>query len=147
MDMTAAPLTILVSGMIAGEPHQGGATWAVLQYLLGFRRLGHDVYFVEPVRKPALRPAGATLEASLNAAYFRQVAAEFGLKNSALLLAGSRETIGLPYNELQSVGRRADVLVNISGMLVDEELTDHIPIRVYLDLDPAFIQLWHAAQG
>ena len=32
--------TILVSGMMAGDPHHGGATWAVLQYLLGFRRLG-----------------------------------------------------------------------------------------------------------
>ena len=33
--------------MVAAAPHQGGATWAVLQYLLGFKRLGHDVYFVE----------------------------------------------------------------------------------------------------
>jgi hypothetical protein len=35
--------------MIAGTPHHGGATWAVLQYLLGLRRLGFDPYFVEPV--------------------------------------------------------------------------------------------------
>jgi len=41
--------TILVSGMIAAHPWQGGATWAVLQYVLGFRRLGYEVYLVEPI--------------------------------------------------------------------------------------------------
>ena len=36
--------------MIAADPYQGGATWAVLQYLLGLRRLGHRVCFVEPMK-------------------------------------------------------------------------------------------------
>src|SRR5918998_6653341 len=99
--MTATKLTILLSGMIAGVPHQGGATWAVLQYLLGLKRLGHDVYFVEPVEEAALLPTSAPLARSTNAAYFRRVMADFGLKQtSALLLAGTQETIGLPYDRL-----------------------------------------------
>lgn len=146
--MDRSKLTIVVSGMIAGNPHQGGATWAVLQYLLGFRRLGHDVYFVEPVQESSLQPAGAIFESSENAAYFRRVAAVFGLERSAaLLLAGSQRTVGSPYDELRSVGHRADMLINISGMLADEEVIGRIPTRVYLDLDPGFVQLWHAAQG
>jgi hypothetical protein len=32
-------------------------------------------------------------------------------------------------------------------MLTDEELTADIPCRAYLDLDPAFSQLWHMSQG
>ena len=48
--MAQPKLTILFSGMIAGDPWQGGATWAVLQYVLGLRRLGHDVVIVEPVK-------------------------------------------------------------------------------------------------
>jgi hypothetical protein len=48
---------------------------------------------------------------------------------------------------LLEVARRADVLINVSGMLTDEALTGRIPVRVYLDLDPAFNQLWHTAQG
>jgi hypothetical protein len=32
-------------------------------------------------------------------------------------------------------------------MLADEELKGRIPLRVYLDLDPVFNQLWHAAEG
>src|SRR5437867_306848 len=138
-------MRILVSGMIAADPHQGGATWAVLQYVLGLRRLGHDVYFVEPVQPKALRPEGTSFEASANADYFRAVAAEFGLRQGAtLLLAGSRQTVGQSYEELRKTARQADVLINISGMLVDEELIGSIPVRVYLDLDPAFIQFWHA---
>jgi len=32
-------------------------------------------------------------------------------------------------------------------MLADERLLEPIPTRVYLDLDPAFVQLWHAVNG
>ncbi len=146
--MAPAKLTILLSGMIAAVPHQGGATWAVLQYLLGLKRLGHDVYFVEPVEEAALLPAGAPLARSANAAYFRQVTADFGLEeSSALLLAGTQQTVGLPYARLRQLAPRTDVLINISGLLADEALTANIPLRVYLDLDPAFTQLWQAAQG
>ncbi|MBI3943417.1 MAG: hypothetical protein HY326_10430 [Chloroflexi bacterium] len=146
--MAGKKLTILLSGMIAATPYQGGATWAVLQYLLGFRRLGHEVYFVEPLAQTALRPASAPLAQSDNARYFRQVMADFRLeKAAALLLEGSQETVGLPYARLRAITQTADVLVNISGMLQDQELTGSIPTRVYLDLDPAFNQLWYAAQG
>lgn len=145
---TKARLTILLSGMIAGVPRQGGATWAVLQYLLGFRRLGHDVYFVEPVEAAALRPEGAPLARSTNAAYFRRVTSDFGLAaNSALLLAGTRQTVGLPYAGLREAARRADVLLNVAGLLTDPALTSDARARVYLDLDPAFTQLWHAAEN
>jgi hypothetical protein len=145
----AAPkLTIFLSGMIAADPFQGGATWAVLQYLLGFRQLGHDVYFIEPLLEKSVQPAGSLLAQSTNAAYFRQVVQRFGLKHhSALFRPGTREIVGLPYDQLCDVARRANVLVNISGMLTDEPLTSPIPRRVYLDLDPAFNQFWHATQG
>jgi hypothetical protein len=139
-----AKSSIVVSGMIATDPHQGGATWAVLQYVLGFGRLGHDVYFIEPVRTQAIRPTGAPLAESVNADYFRRVADDFGLEsNAALLREGTRETVGAPYEQLVRIAGRADLLVNISGMLTDPELTGPISTRVYLDLDPAFNQLWH----
>src|SRR5260370_29463813 len=120
----SAKRTILLSGMIAADPGQGGATWAVLQYLLGFKRLGHDVYFVEPVPEASLRPPGASLAQSDNAAYFRHVTADFGLEqSSALVLANTHQTVGLPCHELRETARRTDVLINISGMLTDEALT------------------------
>ncbi|MBI4870261.1 MAG: glycosyltransferase family 1 protein [Candidatus Riflebacteria bacterium] len=133
--------------MIAAVPHQGGATWAVLQYLLGFRRLGHEVHFVEPIAAQAIRPAGASLESSVNAAYFRDVVRDFGIEECASLLGPERQTVGVSYAGLRELARGADVLVNISGMLTDAALLEPIPVRLYLDLDPAFNQLWHATQG
>ncbi len=44
--------------MVAGDPHQGGASWAVLQYVAGLRSLGHEVVLVEPVEAAKLDPAG-----------------------------------------------------------------------------------------
>jgi hypothetical protein len=143
---------LLVSGMVAADPYQGGATWAVLQYLLGFRQLGYDVFFVEPIAAAKLRvrpslagASGSALDKSANAAYFRKVTRTFGLTGrAALLLAGTRETVGLPYDELRAAARRAVALVNLSGLLTDPELARPAPVRVYLDLDPAFTQLWQA---
>jgi hypothetical protein len=136
-------LTVLVSGMIAGVPGLGGATWAVLQYVLGLARLGHRVYFVEPVAGTSLRPDGSPLRRSSNRRYFEHVMSAFGLREeSALLLAGTGETIGLPYEELRRVATQADLLVNLSGALTDAALFDPVPVRAYVDLDPAFTQLW-----
>lgn len=138
-------LSIVLSGMLAGVPNQGGATWAVLQYLLGLRELGHRVTFIEPV---AAEAGGIPFEQSQSAHYFSDVCAAFGLGDSAALLRdGTRETIGLPYDRLVSAARDADLLINIAGMLTDANLLDRIPTRLYLDLDPAFTQLWHEAQG
>ena len=133
--------------MIAADPWQGGATWAVLQYLLGLRRLGHEVFFVEPVPATSLRPANAALADSENARYLKSVCDAYDLcDRAALVLAGSQETFGLSWGALKRIAVRTDLLLNISGMLADEALTAKIPVRVYLDLDPAFNQLWHAVQ-
>jgi len=35
---------------IMGQVPFAGAAWQVLHYLQGFRRLGHDVYYVEDTR-------------------------------------------------------------------------------------------------
>jgi hypothetical protein len=142
------PVRVFVSGMIAGDPHQGGATWAVLQYVLGLRSLGHDVYLVEPIAPASLRPAGTPLAASVNARYFHDVAARFDLTTrAALLRQDTHETVGLRYVDLIEAARGCDVLINISGMLTDSGLFERIPCRVYLDLDPGFNQLWHAVEG
>jgi hypothetical protein len=133
--------------MVAADPQHGGASWAVLQYLLGFRRLGHTVYFVEPVPGTRLAP-GCALSHTAMAHQFRRLMTEFGLSDrAALLTAGTTETVGLDYPALRQAAARADVLVNVSGMLADPELLEPIGRRVYLDLDPGFNQVWHASEG
>jgi hypothetical protein len=118
--------------MVAGEPGQGGAAWAVLQYVLGLRRLGHEVALVEPVEK--IEPGSL--------AYLEAVAASFGLDEVALIAADG-QSAPLPRARLVELARDADLLLNISGMLTDPELLEPIPVRAYLDLDPFFNQQWH----
>ena len=80
----------------------------MLQYVLGFRQLGHEVYLVEPVPAKSLRPAGTSLTNSENGKYFRQVVTEFELIDHSALLAGdSKETCGLSYSQLETIARRA----------------------------------------
>jgi hypothetical protein len=130
-------LRILFSGMVAGDPEQGGASWSILQYVLGLRALGHEVRLVEPVDR--LDPVSSR--------YFDRLVRDFGLLGeAALLVRGSEETAGVSYGELVAWVGEADVLFNVSGMLRDEDLVGPPPLRVFLDLDPAFNQLW-AAQG
>ena len=141
-------MRILVSGMVAGDPGQGGAAWAVLQYVLGLRDLGHDVFLVEPIVPRSIRPDTTPLAASVNARYFDAVASRFGLHGrAALLRQDTGETIGLPYREIVRAAETVDLLLNVSGMLRDPNLRGPIPCRAYLDLDPAFNQLWHAVEG
>ena len=137
-------LSIVIAGMVAAQPGQGGAAWAVLQYVLGLEALGHEVTLVDPATV-ATEVDDAAFGRSAAAAYFRSLVADFGLEGSAALLrAGTRTTVGLSHAALVERTRRADLLINISGMLRDPELTDPIPRRVFLDLDPVFNQMWQA---
>ncbi len=141
-------LTVMMSGVFGRVPGQGGLVWLVLQYLLGLRRLGHNVILVEPVREPDLVPADVPLASSQNAAYFRDTVRRFGLEDcAALLLDGSEETVGLSYRSLQARALDTNLLVNMAGGLEDSHLLAPIPVRLYLDLDPGFTQLWHAVDG
>ena len=133
--------TVIVSGMVAGTPFQGGATWAVLQYLIGLREHGWQTYFVEPVDGSAPGFGDRSI-------YCAEVMRAHGLDQHWALVPGpAAEPIGISRRRLREIAGEADLLLNVSGMLTDPGLLDRIPVRAYLDLDPAFNQLWHGAEG
>ncbi|WP_206293254.1 hypothetical protein [Humisphaera borealis] len=134
--------------MIAADPGQGGATWAVLQYVLGLKRLGHEVLLIEPIQRESLQASGGLLQGSRSANYFLDVVRRFGIeRTSSLLLADTTQTVGLSHASLVDFAANADLLINVSGMLRDPALTDPVRVTAYLDLDPAFIQMWNAMEG
>ncbi len=140
-------LRVLVAGSVAAAPGQAGAAWAVLQYVLGLRALGHDVHLIEPLPASAPQP-GAPLAACVNAAYFQQVVGSFGLAERATLLdPETGDTVGASLGTLRAFARGADLLLNVAGMLTDPILLGSVRRRVYLDLDPAFVQLWQTVEG
>jgi hypothetical protein len=132
---------IVVAGTFAGVSDQAGATWAVMQYVLGFRGLGYDVWTVEPVAE-----LGETNRASFDRTRrsFAKTVAQFGLAGRAALLVGDgRSTVGATRAAIRRACTDADLLLNISGVLTEHDLLGQCKSRVYLDLDPAFNQVWH----
>jgi hypothetical protein len=145
--MSGRPV-VLVSGAIANKHLNGGEAWVRLNWLLGLRRLGCDVYFVEQIRTDScVDEAGepAAFEVSANAKYFSNVMREFGLAPVASLLCqeGHRGQ-GLAYRQVLEIAEAADVLINISGHLTLEPILRRVRRKAYIDLDPGFTQFWHA---
>src|SRR5688572_22990017 len=95
---------IVIAGSLAQRPGRGGHTWVFLQYLLGFRRLGYDVLFVDRL-EPDMCVDGSGQqcppERSANLCYMLDVLLEFDLERSfALLYDRGRRVIGMSRAEL-----------------------------------------------
>src|ERR671921_1276737 len=106
--------TVLVSSVIANKPLNGGNAWTVLSWVLGLKKLGFCVYFVEQIgREGCVDATGAvtTFEHSVNLAYFKRVTEEFGLAGSAgLVYEGGERVYGLTRTELLGVAENAGLL-------------------------------------
>ncbi len=140
--------TVLVAGAVANKLRNGGEAWVRLSWVLGLRRLGLDVWFVEQIDAATCVGADgeqASFETCENRRYFEDVMSRFGLEErSSLLYEGGRESTGVPLEDLQNVAADADLLVNISGHLDLEPLMRRVRRKAYVDLDPGFTQFWHA---
>jgi hypothetical protein len=125
--------------------------WHWLQYVLGFKKLGHDVYFVEELApewcftrlgKPC------SYDDSFNQHVFRELMGRFGLLERACQLYNQGEaTTGLSLTELKGVVQGADVLINMSGHARSDFILESSKHRVYVDQDPVYTQLWHDEYG
>ena len=146
--MNRKPIAI-IGGVIANKYLNGGAVWTRLNWILGIRRLGFDVYFLEQIeRENCLDDRGekTAFESSSNLAYFDQVTRDFGLAGSAaLILEEGSKTSGMTRAELSDLARDADLLINITGHLRLPEFMDSQACKVYVDLDPGFTQFWYGS--
>jgi hypothetical protein len=136
-------LRIVIAGGVGAMPFAGVA-WQVTQYLEGFRRLGHEVFYLEDTQRWPYDPVAETKcdDAAPAIAYIERLMSRCGLEQSWAY----RDVVGgllhgVSERALDGVLRRADVLVNLSGVTVlrDEHL--RIPIRVYLETDPVNPQI------
>jgi hypothetical protein len=142
---------VVVSGVIANKPHNGGNARMVLNWLAGLERLGADAYFVEQLSSASCvdaegAPAAATRSA--NRAYFHGVLDRHGFGRRAVLVCDAMptwdeaQTCGLGKAELCDLASDADLLINISGHLSVRVLKERFRRKVYLDVDPGYTQLW-----
>jgi hypothetical protein len=139
--------TVAVAGSMAQLPRRGGHSWVFMQYLLGLRRLGFDVLFIDSLTSEMCLNADgmpSSVETSHNAVYLADLMRWCGLQDSfALLHDGGGRSLGLSREELLRRVRESALLINVMGYLDDEEVLDAFPLRVFLDIDPGFSQMWH----
>jgi hypothetical protein len=125
--------TIVVAGSVAQCPHRGGHAWVFLQYLLGFRRVGYDVLFLDRVDG----------EAGDGVRYLADVMQRFGLGGDfAVACQGGRSYVGLGRREVIERVRRSALLINVMGFFDDAEVLAAARRRVFFDIDPGFPQMW-----
>ena len=140
--------TIAIAGSVAQRPFRGGHTWVFLQYLLGFRRLGWDVLFLDRLEPGMCVDAGGALttpQSSVNVQYLDDVMTRFGLGRSwGLFFDGGREVLGMDRATLLGKLRESAFLLNVMGFLDEAEALAAVPRRVFLDIDPGFGQMWQA---
>jgi hypothetical protein len=124
---------IVVAGGLARKAGYGGHSWVLLQYLLGFRRLGMEVLFLDFLEEPD--PSAVR--------YLLQVMEAFQL-DFALLDGVGGAHAGLPVTEVRARLAGSALLLNVMGYLRNQELVDAAPRRAFLDIDPGFGQMWQA---
>ncbi len=135
----------LVAGSLGQRPGAGGHAWVFLQYLLGLRRLGWNVLFVDRLEPEMCFDASGnltTVEGSVNLRYLADVMDEFGLADAfAILHDRDDQSLGRSRAEVLHHARGA-LLVNVMGFLDDDEILSAAGRRVFLDIDPGFGQMW-----
>lgn len=143
--MMSSSLRIIVSGLIARYPlGMGGMTWHYLQYVLGLARLGHDVYFVEDTGDWPYDPArgGVISDCTSGVRYLADVMARYGLADRwAYRFRDRDEWFGMSGTAREALFRSADLLLNVSGCLVQPQDYRRIPRLAYIDTDPVFNQI------
>jgi len=139
--------TAIIGGVIANKYLNGGAVWTRLNWVLGMRKLGFDVYFVEQIdRQNCVNEQGgiSEFENSSNLDYFKQVMQEFGLaRTSALVYDNGASIHGMSMAELEDLARDADLVLNITGHLHLPSFMESGACKIYIDLDPGFTQYWY----
>jgi hypothetical protein len=138
---------VIVSGALANKVQNGGGTWERLSWVMGLRRLGFDVYFVEQIAPDACvdsADAVTRFADSVNLAWFRAVTQWFGVADRAALVCSSGELCaGVSWPRLLKAAESAELLFNLSGHLTLAPLLQRIRCKAYIDVDPGFTQFWH----
>jgi hypothetical protein len=137
--------SVVIAAALAQRPNIGGHTWFALQYLLGFRKLGWDVLLVDRLEAGMCRDrsgAPCSPKGSANLSYLAEAMERFELADRWSVLLPDGEAAGLPRAEVERRVASSDLLLNVMGYLEDEDLLAASSLRVFLDIDPGFGQMW-----
>ena len=144
-------LRLIIMGILGRTP-LAGVSWQVLHFLEGFRRLGHEIYYIEdtggwayhPLRTNADHEAENAYEINLQYAvnHVARVMSAHGLQDQwAYQSRLSDRTFGLSETQVSNAFENADALVNLTGSTQLFEEHARVPVRIYLETDPVLPQI------
>lgn len=136
-------MRIIVTGLV-GQYAFGGVAWDYLQFVEGFRRLGHDVWYLEDTETWPYDPIHNTVSAdcSYNVNYLRAVLDRLGLGDRWIYRNCPDATYhGVTEQQARQVCASADLFFNVSGCAWLRPEYAAIPKKVFLDSDPMFTQV------
>jgi hypothetical protein len=142
-------LRIIVTGLIAQHRLLGGVTWDYLNVVLGIKRLGHDVFYIEDSGGwPYVFDEGPSgdywvaHDPKATVEYLADVMAEFGLSTKwAYYFPPKSEWFGISEEKRKELIQSADLLINVSGTLEKPESYRRVRRLAYVDTDPVFTQI------
>lgn len=140
-------LRVIVLGYIVRGP-LGGLAWHHLQYVLGLKELGHDVYFIEdsddyPSCYDPTRHVTDT-DPSYGLTFASNTFNKVGLGDRWVFHdAHTSQWLGPCAEKILDICRDTDIVLNLSGVNPMRPWFLDIPVRVFVDTDPVFIQIRH----
>jgi hypothetical protein len=135
---------IVLLGMMSQMP-VAGVVWQTLHYLVGFQRLGYDVYYVEAhARTPTMLMQHESDDSSTKAVTFiSDVMRRFDFDDRWAFhaLHDNGECYGLSQSALNELYRSAHLIINLHGGT--KPLPEHVANGrlVYLETDPVQLQI------
>jgi GT2 family glycosyltransferase len=135
---------LVLFGMMARRP-VAGVVWQTIHYLIGFQRLGYDVYYVEAhgATPMMFMKRSGDDGSSKAAAFIASVMRHFDLGDRWAFhaLHSDGRCYGLSESRLKQLYHSASLLVNLHGgtrPLPEHSATDRL---VYLETDPVAVQI------
>jgi hypothetical protein len=139
-----APKKIVLLGIMSKYPVPG-VIWQVMHYLVGFKRLGHEPYYVEAhaCSPSAFMQPGGLDGSGKAAAFIDSVMRRFDLAGrwAYQALHADNRCYGMEQHQLNDLYASADLIINLHGATVP--LPEHIAggRLVYLETDPVELQV------
>lgn len=116
-----------------------GHTCSTMNWAIGFRQLGWDVWISESIPSEELEAPERPGLKSPGEEHWASVCAEFGFENQNCLIIDGKSPELEAFREFAS---EADLFLNYSGQYTRLDLMGSRTVKAYLDVDPAFTQLW-----
>src|SRR5947208_9538039 len=139
------PTVVIAPFNVVNFPEGGGHFWVYLQYALGLRQLGCEVYWLE-----GFRTKGHAEQKAAALAAFRARMEQYGLGRNVVLYVtrsdkpsskAPTEYVNMTRDEAEAIFERADLLLNFHYTIAPGLLA-RFRRTALVDIDPGLLQFW-----